>query len=104
MDGVELALRSVVLLKGLNELLLLTLLGQGALWLLAGTRRDDNLIYGAFGRVSRPLFRLCRHVLPRFVPDRWMPALTVAFLLLLELALIIAKVVLFTRMAAIQPG
>ncbi|MCP4638324.1 MAG: hypothetical protein GY848_17835 [Methyloversatilis sp.] len=104
MDGVELALRSVVLLKGLNELLLLTLLGQGALWLLAGTRRDGNLIYGAFCRVSRPLFRLCRRLLPRFVPDRWMPALTVAFLLLLELALIIAKVVLFTRMATIQPG
>ncbi|WP_018230499.1 hypothetical protein [Methyloversatilis universalis] len=101
MDGVEIALRLVVLLKGLNELLLLTLLGQGALWLLAGTRREDNLIYGAFSRVGRPLFRLCRRVLPRFVPDRWMPVFAFVFLLLFELLLIIAKVVLFAQMAAV---
>lgn len=100
MESVELVLRVVVLLKGLNELLLLTLLGQGALWLLAGTRRDDNLIYGAFSRVGRPLLGLCRWALPRFVPDRWIPVLTVLLLLLLELLLIVIKVVLFAQMAA----
>ena len=101
MENVEFLLRTVVLLKGLNELLLLTVLGQGALWLLAGTGREGNLIYAAFSRVGRPLFRLCRRLLPRFVPDRWIPLMAVAFLLLIELMLIVAKVVLFAQMAAI---
>jgi hypothetical protein len=55
----ELALRAVVVLKGLNELLLLTLIAQGVLALLAGRQRHDNLIYNTFNLVGARVFAVC---------------------------------------------
>ena len=92
MDTLDIGLRAVVVLKGLNEIVLLTLIGQAALYLLAGSRRHGNLIYGAFNQVGARVFRLFRHVTPRFVPDRHLPFVAFLGLLLVELVLIIAKI------------
>ena len=86
------ALTAVVVLKGLNEIVLLTLIGQAALYLLAGSRRHGNLIYGAFNQVGARVFRLFRYVTPRFVPDRLLPFVAFLGLLLIELVFIIAKI------------
>ena len=93
------ALTVVVVLKGFNELLLLTLIGQAALWLLAGSRRHDNLIYGAFNLVGSRVFRLFRRVTPAIVLDRHIPWIAAFWLLLIELLLIIAKIWLVTELA-----
>ena len=68
------------------------LIGQAALYLLAGSRRHGNLIYGAFNQVGARVFRLFRYVTPRFVPDRHLPFVAFLGLLLIELVLIIAKI------------
>jgi hypothetical protein len=94
------ALTVVVVLKGLNELLLLTLIGQAALWLLAGSRRHDNLIYGAFNIVGSRVFRLFRRITPAIVLDRHIPWIAAFWLLLIELLLIIAKIWLVTELSA----
>jgi hypothetical protein len=92
MDALDIGLRAVVVLKGLNEIVLLTLMGQAALFLLAGSRRHGNLIYGAFNQVGSRVFRLFRYVTPRFVLDRHLPFVAFLGLLVVELVLIIAKI------------
>jgi uncharacterized protein YggT (Ycf19 family) len=92
MDPLDIGLRAVVVLKGLTEILLLTMIGQAALFLLAGSRRHGNLIYGAFNQICARVFRLFRYVTPRFLPDRHLPFVAFFGLLLLELVLIIAKI------------
>jgi hypothetical protein len=98
----ELALRAVVVLKGLNELLLLTLIAQGVLALLAGRQRHDNLIYNTFNLVGARVFAVCRRITPAIVLDRHIPVVATFWLLLLELLLIIAKISLVLELAA--PG
>jgi hypothetical protein len=99
-DALAFALGAVVVLKGLNELLLLTLIAQGVLWLLAGPQRHRNLIYNAFNMVSVRIFAVVRRVTPSAVADRRIPFVATFWLLLIELALIIAKIALvFERQA-----
>lgn len=52
-------------LRAIVEMLGLCLIGQGALYLLAGERRGENVIYRLFDLVTRPPRRLVAAVLPR---------------------------------------
>lgn len=104
MDTLDFALRVVIVLKGINELVLLTLIGQGALWLLAGSSRHTNLIYGAFNIVGARVFRFFRRLTPQLVLDRHIPFVAVFWLLLIELALIIAKIYLVAETVAASAG
>ena len=65
------------------ELLLVVLLGQGLLFLLAGPRRHENLVYKLFVTVTAPIMKAVRFVTPRFVVDAHLGF--VAFFLLLVL-------------------
>ena len=47
-------------LKGLIEVLLLVLLGQGILYLFAGQRRQENVVYRAFATVTAPIMKATR--------------------------------------------
>ena len=67
-------------LKGLVEVLLIVMLGQGLLYLFAGRRRQENVIYRAFATVTAPIMKATRRVTPRFIVDQHIGY--VAFLLL----------------------
>ena len=67
-------------LKGLVEVLLVVMLGQGLLYLFAGKLRNENVIYRAFATVTAPLMKATRFVTPRFIVDQHIGY--VAFLLL----------------------
>jgi len=62
------------IVKAIGEILMLTLLGQGVLWLIAGKSRETNFVYKLFAAVTRPVMLLARLIMPRFVLDRhiWM--------------------------------
>ena len=45
----------VIILKGLNEVALMALLGQGALYILAGSKRDGNIVYSMLKTVTAPV-------------------------------------------------
>ena len=60
----------VSILKALSEVLAFSLLGQGLLWMIAGKSRDSNFVYKMFAAVTRPVMRLARAIMPRFVLDR----------------------------------
>ena len=71
----------VEILKLLAEIALLALLGQWVLGLLAGPKREQNLVYQLFQIVTRPLVAGARLITPRsIVLDRHLPL--VAFLVL----------------------
>lgn len=62
---------------------LLSLLGQGVLYLLAGHKRDTNFFYKLLQVLTRPFTFAVRKITPRQVSDQQVPI--VAFLLLLVL-------------------
>jgi hypothetical protein len=67
------------ILKALLEVAGLALLGQGLLFVLAGSRRHRNVVYQGLATVTRPVIRVARFVTPRVVLDRHLGL--VAFLL-----------------------
>jgi hypothetical protein len=75
-------LLAVSILKAISEILALSLIGQGILWLIAGRARDSNVVYKLFSAVTRPVMKLARLIMPRFVLDRhiWMVAVLLVFI------------------------
>ncbi len=73
----------ISIIKAISEILVLTLLGQGVLWLIAGKARESNFVYKLFAVVTRPVMRLARLIMPRFVLDRhiWMVAVLIVLVL-----------------------
>ncbi len=59
----------IVILKALTEIAGVALLGQGVLWLIAGAKREQNVVYNLFRTLTSPATRLARAVTPRFVMD-----------------------------------
>lgn len=71
---IELFLLSV--LRALVEVAGFFLLGQGVLYLLAGSTRDRNAVYRMFQFLTRPVIRVTRAITPRVVVDRHIPLLS----------------------------
>lgn len=90
----------VVILKALNEVALMALLGQAALYVLAGSRRDSNIVYSMLKTVTAPIMRLTRLIAPRFVVDQHIGFLALFLLLLLEAVLILLKIRLYFQALA----
>jgi hypothetical protein len=60
----------IVILKALTEVAGLALLGQGVLFLLAGSGREQNVFYRTLKTITSPVVRFTRLITPRFVADR----------------------------------
>jgi hypothetical protein len=78
MASTELMLISV--LRALVEVAGMFLLGQGVLYLFAGAKRHNNVVYRVFQVVTGPVVRGVRFITPRVIVDRHVPF--VAFFLL----------------------
>jgi hypothetical protein len=81
---------AVSVFRALVEVAGMFLLGQGLLYLLAGARRESNMIYQLFQIVTRPVIRLVRLITPGIIVDRHIPV--VAFFLLFWLWIVLAYV------------
>jgi cytochrome b561 len=66
---------------------LLALLGQGALYVLAGPKRENNLFYQLLQILSKPFTLLVRRITPRQVADKHVPVVSF-FLLLIAYAVV----------------
>jgi hypothetical protein len=85
----------VVILKGLNEVALMALLGQAALYIIAGSRRDTNIVYSMLKTITSPIMKATRWLAPRFIVDQHIGFLAMFLLLLIEAVLIAFKVRLY---------
>lgn len=81
----------VVILRALVEIAGYFLLGQGALYVFAGTRRDRNPIYKLFQLLTSPVVRLTRAITPRAILDRHVPLVAFFTLFWLWIALGLVK-------------
>lgn len=86
MSNPELFVLSV--LRAFVEVALLSLLAQGLLAFLAGSRRDTNPIYQLFRVITRPVLHAARFVTPKLIIDRHLPV--VAFFILFWLWILLA--------------
>lgn len=81
-----------IILKGLVELLLLVMAGQGLLYVLAGAARHQNLVYRMFATVTQPIMKAARFVTPRFIVDQHLGLVAFFLLALLWVAALALKV------------
>ena len=81
----------ISILRALTEVALLTLLGQGLLALLAGSKRATNPIYQLFQVVTKPVLQLMRLITPRLIMDKHLPFVAFFLLFWLWIALAVLK-------------
>jgi hypothetical protein len=84
----------VIILKTINEIALMALIGQGALYILAGAKRDGNVVYFILKSMTMPVMKLARFVTPRIILDQHLGWVALFILLLAEALLIAAKITL----------
>src|SRR5262245_34510274 len=60
----------IVILKALTEIAAVALLGQGILWVIAGSKRQQNAIYQLFRTLTSPVTKVTRLITPRVVLDQ----------------------------------
>ncbi len=89
----------VIILKAVNEIALMALISQGALYLLAGNKRDGNFIYFILKTMTLPVMKFARLITPRIILDPHIGWVALFILLLAEVLLIVAKVTLHLQAA-----
>ena len=73
---------------------LLALLGQGALYVLAGPKRENNFFYQLLQILSKPFTLLVRKITPRQVADKHVPVVTFFLLLIVYAVVTFEKIAL----------
>jgi hypothetical protein len=82
----------IVILKGLTEIAGVAFLGQGILWVIAGAKREQNIVYKLFRTLTSPVTRVTRAITPRFVLDAHIGLVAFFLLAVLWIALTAAKI------------
>lgn len=88
----------VEMLKLLAEIALLSLAGQWVLGLLAGAKREQNLVWQLFQIITRPLLTGARLISPRVVLDRHLPVVAFLILFFVWVVATITKIDICVRM------
>jgi len=82
----------VVILKALTEVAAVGMLGQGVLYIVAGKRREENIVYKLFKTITSPVMKATRFITPRIVLDRHIWLVSILLLGMLWLALTVFKI------------
>jgi len=90
----------VIILKSINEIALMALIGQGALYLLAGAKREGNVVYFILKTMTMPVFKFARWITPRVILDQHLGWVALFIVLLAEVLLISAKITLHVQAAS----
>ena len=85
-------LQFVVILKAIVEVAIFAFLGQGILYVLAGSKRENNFVYGIFKTLTSPVMKFARLVSPRIVIDRHIWLVALLLLMAAWIGLTLAKV------------
>ena len=86
----------IVILKALTEVAGVAFFGQGVLWLIAGAKRDQNVVYKLFKTLTSPVTRAARAITPRIILDQhiWLVAIFLLAVLWVALTAFKIKIVL----------
>lgn len=81
----------IITLRVLVEIALFALIGQGALYLLSGANREQNVFYMVLKTIASPAMRFTRWISPKFVVDQHVGWIALLLLAILWVALAVAK-------------
>lgn len=70
----------------------LLLTGQGVLWLVSGAKAGNNLFYQIFQLVNRPWVQVARWMAPKQVADQQVPVVAFLAVIILYVAVTLAKI------------
>jgi len=87
-------------LRVLVEIALLSLIGQGVLYVLAAANRDTNIFYMILRTLASPAMRVARFISPKFVVDRHIGWVALFLLAVLWIGLAVLKQIV----AAVEAG
>jgi hypothetical protein len=90
----------IVILKALTEIAGVAFLGQGLLWVWAGAKRDQNIVYNLFKTLTSPVTWVTRAITPRIVLDQHIGLVAFFLLMVLWVALTAFKIKLVLDQAA----
>ena len=90
----------IVILKALTEVAGVAFFGQGVLWVIAGSKRDENVVYNLFKTLTSPFTRVARVITPRVVLDAHIGLVAFFLLALIWVALTAVKIKLVLDRAA----
>ena len=82
----------IVILKALTEIAGVAFLGQGVLWVIAGAKRQENVVYKLFKTLTSPVTRVTRLITPRIIVDAHIGLVAFFLLIVLWLILTVAKI------------
>jgi ABC-type uncharacterized transport system permease subunit len=82
----------IVILKALTEIAGVAMLGQGVLWVIAGSKRQQNPVYQLFQTLTRPVIKATRVITPRVVLDQHLGLVAFFLLMVLWVVLTAAKI------------
>ena len=90
----------IVVLKALTEIAGVAFLGQGILWVIAGAKREQNIVYNLFRTLTSPFTRVTRAITPRVIIDAHIGLVAFFLLLVVWVALTAFKIKLVLDAAA----
>jgi uncharacterized membrane protein len=90
----------IVILKALTEIAGVAFLGQGVLWVIAGAKREQNMVYTLFRTLTSPVTRVTRAITPRIVLDAHIGLVAFFLLAVLWIALTAIKIKMVLDQAA----
>jgi hypothetical protein len=82
----------IVILKALTEVAGVAFLGQGILWVIAGAKREQNIVYNLFRTLTSPITRVTRAITPRVIIDAHIGLVAFFLLLVMWVALTALKI------------
>jgi len=83
---------TIVILKALTEIAGVAFLGQGVLWVIAGAKRNENIVYNLFKTLTSPVTRVTRVITPRIILDAHIGLVAFFLLMVLWVALTAIKI------------
>jgi hypothetical protein len=96
-------LLAAIILKALVEVALVVMIGQGILFVLAGARRHQNLVYRVFATVTAPLMKATRFITPRFIVDQHIGFVAFFLLSVLWVFALVLKIHFFVQASGARP-
>lgn len=84
-------LQIILILKALIEVAGVAFLGQGVLWVISGSKRDQNVVYNLFKILTSPVTRFARLITPRIVLDQHIGLVAFFLLTVLWIAVFVFK-------------
>ena len=90
----------IVILKALTEIAGVAFLGQGVLWVIAGSKREQNMVYTLFRTLTSPVTRVTRAITPRVILDAHIGLVAFFLLFVLWVVLTAAKIKLVLDQSA----